>query len=685
MLTIISITAQSVALAYLLYFFCGRKGRTPPLALSLVVTVTLALEFFDLLSWFDPVNLSLWKKCSLTAEAIMPPAWLWFSLTYARKEEPHSIPLFQRFLLAVSPLFLLSALLFPTTTFFYSPDFPAETVLFLGNRGFFFYFFILVYLITSLVNLETTLVNTNLASRWKIKFELLGAGTLLTAWSFYFSQGLLFRTIAMHLIPVRSTALVLAIGLMSYSRLKRGNGVKVYVSRHVAFKSLVILAVGLYLAGLGIMGEGMKYFDNGIKQALTIAFALTSGLGLLIVLLSETVKRRVRSFIQRNFYQDKYEYRSQWLQFTDHLSSSEGGDKLLHGIVSGFCDTFGMGCGALYLANPEHDHFGQSASIAMEQTQTIFRMQDRLAQSLSGSAWVVDLRDELSADGDDATLAFIRDNGLVFLVPLAKDQVTEGFIVIGKPININEIYNFEDFDLMKTLARQATATLMNLRLSEQLARAREMEALGKVSAFVMHDLKNLTTAMSLMLGNAREFIALPEFQDELIVSLDKTVEKMKYLIARLKDLPDKDSLHCAPVDLLELAHETAAMVSSDLQVSGIPVIAEVDREEFQKVALNLMLNAVEATAGHKPVTVEVGADEHPYFRIKDKGCGIPDDFLRNQLFSPFTTTKQQGLGIGLYQCKQIIEAHGGRIEVSSDLEQGSVFTVLLPKTAMVSI
>jgi len=207
-----------------------------------------------------------------------------------------------------------------------------------------------------------------------------------------------------------------------------------------------------------------------------------------------------------------------------------------------------------------------------------------------------------------------------------------------------------------------------------------MAAIGKVSSFVMHDLKNLVSALSLMLQNGKEYIEVPEFQKDLLDSLGNTVTKMNNLISRLKQIPEKVSLQCSHVDLLQLATETAMMVKGgELLVSGEQVIAEVDREEIQKVALNLMLNAIEATEGKHPVTVEVGMAESPYLLVKDEGCGIPGDFLRNSLFTPFKSTKKKGLGIGLYQCKKIVEAHGGKIEVISELHKGSEFKVWLPK------
>lgn len=679
MQTIISISAIIISVMYLCYILVHRTRSTSSLPLSAVMLLAAALETFDLLALLNPDNLFVWKQVSLLIEAFLPPVWLWFSLTYARQYEFRSISLLQRLLLAVSPLFAGSVILLPVTSFFYSPDFPSEKILFLENTGFIFYLMILVYLIMSLTNLEMTLTTATRGSRWKIKFELLGAGAFLAVLIFYYSHGLLFRTINMYLAPVRSMFLIVAVTMMTYSLLKRGNGVKVYVSRQMMYKSVVLLAIGLYLMGLGLTGAGMRHFGDGFQRSMAIALALIVGLGMVVILLSETVKRKVRVFIHKNFYQNKYDYQNQWLQFTDRLSSSKTGDELLRSIVSGFCDTFGMRCGSLFLLDQERGMYRPSAEIAMESSEVTFKAGDAVITYISEHKCVIDLR-EILPEFSDEQQRFSGNNSLSFLIPLFMKDGPDGFILLGQPVNDDESYNYEDFDLMITLSRQASSALLNLRLSEQLVNEREMAAIGKVSTFVLHDLKNLVSAISLMLDNAKEYIAVPEFQSELLVSLGNTVAKMNVLISRLKHIPEKGSLQRTPVDLLQLAQETASLVGgSEILVTGSAVMADVDHNEFQKVALNLILNAAEATEGKRPVTVEVGGKESVYLRVTDEGCGIPDDFLRNYIFTPFKTTKKKGLGIGLYQCKQIVEAHGGRIEVVSTFNKGSEFTVWLPK------
>ena len=680
MQTIISITAISLCIIYLLFLHVRKGRKAIPLSLSAAVLSAAALELFDLLALINPSDILYWKRFALAVEALLPPIWLWFTLTYARQSDIRTVSLWQRLIFAASPLFLACVLILPITSFFYSPDFSSERVLFLGNAGFIFYLFLLIYLIIPLINLEMTLTSATHSSRWKIKFELLGAGVLLAVLIFYYSQALLFRTINMELLPARTSILIVAVAMMGYSRLKRGNGVKVYVSQQMLYKSVALLAVGVYLLGLGLMGEGMKYFGDRSQRPMLIAVAFLSGLGLLITLLSESVRRKIRVFINKNFYRNKYDYRTQWLQFTDRLSSSRTDDDLLLSIITGFCDTFGMGCGALFIPDQELESYRQAAEIGIKPHSLTFREKEAVTEFIASGGWVSDPQQVSINFGDEDQKEFFKTNSITFAIPLMVDERMGGFVILGRPLNRNETYNYEDFDLMKTLAKQAASALLNLRLSEQLTRSREMAAMGRVSTFVMHDLKNLVSALSLMVDNGKEYINVPEFQDDLLDSLGNTVTKMNNLISRLKQLPEKLSLQRTPVDLLKLANETALMVKGGkLQVSGEQVIADVDREEIQKVALNLILNAIEATVGEHPVTVEVGLAESPFLLVKDKGCGISEDYLRNSLFTPFKSTKKKGLGIGLYQCKKIVEAHGGKIEVISELNKGSEFTVWLPK------
>ena len=538
-----------------------------------------------------------------------------------------------------------------------------------------------VYLVAALIQLEQTLMHSAWTSRWKIKFELLGAGAFLAILIIYYSQGLLFRTINMQLVPMRSVVLIVAIAMMAYSRLKRGSGVvNVHVSQQIACKSAVLLAVGLYILCLGLVGEGMKYFGDGFQRAMLFALIFFSGLGLLILLLSSTVKRRVKVFIHKNFYQHKYDYRNQWLQFTDRLSTSQTSENLLQSIVSEFCETFGMGTGTLFIINQGRDIYQQAAGISTEDTTVAFGANAPAIETLVGSRWIIDLRDNITSAENDDHKAFFNKTAACFIIPLFMNEAVDGFVILGRPHSNKEIYTYEDFDLMRTIAKQGASALLNLRLSDQLACSRELAAIGKVSTFVMHDLKNLVSTVSLLLENAQENVTVPAFQNDLLMSLGNTVIKMKTIISRLKHLPEKNALQLMPVDLLQMAHDTAAMVNGrTLEVTGTSVIAEADREELQKVALNLMLNAVEATHGSAPVRVEVGEDGSPFIRVKDEGCGIPESFMRHVLFKPFTSTKKMGMGIGLYQSRQIIEAHGGRIEVESSIDHGSAFTVWLPK------
>lgn len=660
----------------------GVTLRRQGVALSACATVAAllvasCLEILDLMAMLEPDRLLEWKRWTVAVESLVPAAWLGYSLTHARRTGEAGMPRLQWFFLAVAVVFPVVALTNPPDALFYSPDFAMERVLFLTATGYYFYLGILLFVVISLVNLEGTYSNASLPARWRIKFDFVGALSYLSLLVFYYSQGLLHRSLNMGLIPARSLILIVAAGMMLYSILARGNGVRIEVSRNMAYKSVVLVAVGLYLVAVGVMGEGLRYFGEGFPKAMAIAAAFCGGIALVVLLLSETLRRRLRVFIHKNFYRSKYDYQTQWLRFTDLLASARSGDGLKGAILAGYCEIFGMNGGTLFMRSGDDGSFSWAAGRDQAPSGAVFRPDDPPVRQMAEAGWVVSLRDEGLA-GFPGADTFLKEYDVVFLIPLTSGEGLEGIVALGRPVSEGERYHYEDYDLMKTMARQAASALMNLRLSEELASARELEVMGRVSTFILHDLKNLVYTLSLTVDNARDHIADPEFQDDMLGTLGNTVSRMKLLIARLRGLPEKHSLNREEVDLLQLAGDSAGLAGGRgiVGVGGASVSAHVDREEIQKVVMNLVVNALEATEGKGPVTVEVGRGSAPYIRVSDGGCGISDEF-RSHLFSPFRTTKKKGLGIGLYQCRQIVEAHGGRIEVESAPGRGATFTVWL--------
>ncbi len=671
---ITSIAAICALLAIAAYALHQERSR-PGLFLFAALTATALLELFDTIAINSTGNAFIWKSCALTIEALLPPLWILCSLTHARQSGPWKLGAVPKTTIFVTLLLSALPFLFPQNAFFYAPDFPDERLLFLGTTGLYFYIAIMACLIVALVNFEVTFSNASPDARWKIKFELIGLGTILTVLVFYYSQALLYRTINMNYLQVRSFMYLIAALLMTYPRVFRRGGARIQVSRQVAFKSVVLFAVGIYLIILGLLGEGMQHFGSILPRTITISMAFLIGIALLILMLSERVRREVKVVLHKNFYQHKHDYRTQWLSFTEQLSSSRSGDELLQRILSAYCSIFGISGAALFLHEDDRNCHCLVALHDIDLPDQDISADNSLIRFMTHCAWVVSISEENFEIAPD-DVEYFRNNQISFVVPLFSDGVLEGFIVLGRPVNSNEVYIYEDYDLMKTIARQASLAIMHQKLSEQIIHTREMEAIGNVATFVAHDLKNLVSNLSLIVENSARHIHKPEFQQDMLESLDNTVSKMRKLINRLRNLGEQHLINRQEVDLLELSRKTARMfMGSSINVTGVSEIVHADESEIQKVILNLVVNAIESSSPQDPITVEVGRADRPYIRVTDQGCGMSPRFLRTELFKPFRTSKKLGLGIGLYQCRQIISAHGGKIDVSSVEGSGSAFTV----------
>ena len=646
--------------------------------LALPFLATALLEWFDLCAMYGFFPAVAWKEWALFVEALLPGLWLLLSLTYARDLPERGLGRLTRAMLAVCFLLVLVPAFLPAGSLYYAPDFPSERMLFLTDSGYYFYVTILVLLVAALTNFESTLANASSEALWRVKLDIVALGSMLAVFVFYYTNAFLYRSLSMELVPLRSLLFMVASVMMIYSRTHWRGRARVKISQAVLLKSVVLGVISGYLLLLGVLGEGMKYFGSLFPRVLTLSLAFLAGMLLLLLLLSERAKRELKVFLHKHFYQSKYDYRAQWLGLTERLATFESGEELMKRVLLAYCDIFGAKGGALYLHQPGCGWFCATAILELEQLKETIADDNALVRYLRERNWIFCSHDQ-NPQVLEQNRAFLTDNNVSFVIPLLEGELLTGFIVLGEQMVPDEQYRYEDYDLMKTIARQVSVAIQHQRLSEQLTQAKAMEAVGNLATFVVHDLKNLAATVSLVVENAREHLDNPEFQKDMLSSLGNTTKKMHALIGRLRNLGESELLHMRPVDLLALAEQSAQMVQGrSVMVQGTPEVVLGDTDELQKVFLNLFLNAAEASEPGTPILAEVGSDGTPFIRVTDSGCGMSPLFIRNELFAPFRTSKATGLGIGLYQCRQIVAAHGGTIEASSVEGAGTIFTVWLP-------
>ncbi|MBF0558502.1 MAG: PEP-CTERM system histidine kinase PrsK [Nitrospirae bacterium] len=660
-----------------------RKRTYTNICLCLVFFLLAVIETADQFAMNVMFDTLFMKKAVLFLEALLPPAFLMLSLSYSGKNPIRALAPSWWAPVLISFLFPVVVIAMPLDNFFYMPDFRSDKMLFLGHVGYWFYLGIMAYCILAMVNLEAVFSSSRGPDRWRIKFEYLGLCSILSVMIYYFSQGLLYRTINMGLIPVRSGILIVGVFLTGYSKLIRGDDTRIKVSRYVLYRSLTLLLVGMYLLLLGLFGEGMKYFGSGFAKNALIVTAFVIGILILVFVFSEGLRRKAMVVLNKHFFANKYDYREEWLKFTDRLSLCRTLADVKQTVLTTFIDTFGLKGASLYTLDYEHNIYclGANQETKSEQKKTVqlspalvsyFIERNRVLNPLDGEY----LPTPVESD-------FIKQTGARFIVPMISNENIEGLVILTEQISPEE-FIFEDYDIMKTLARQAALSIANFRLSEALGESREMAAVAKVSSFLIHDLKNLTYSMGLLLENSDEYINEPDFQKDMIDTIRNTVSKMNGLIQKLRQVPEKTALSKMPADLQLVVRDTVNDVRNmkhgiEIGFNGSSAMSLVDTDEIKKIVLNLLLNACDAVSDNGIIKAETGVNNGGcYIRVTDNGCGMARDFIANSLFKAFRTTKQKGLGVGLYQCMQIAEAHEGRIEVKSEQGKGSAFTVHLP-------
>ena len=305
---------------------------------------------------------------------------------------------------------------------------------------------------------------------------------------------------------------------------------------------------------------------------------------------------------------------------------------------------------------------------------------------LSAQADPVDL--DASAEKWAATLRRLQPDdfhkgGNRICVPLNAGGDLLGVMMLGDRVS-GELFSLQDLDLLKSIGDQIAANLLNIKFSQRLSQAKQLEAFQAMSAFFVHDLKNTASTLSLMLQNLPIHFNDPQFREDALRGIGKTVTHINDLIKRLSMLREELSIKPVEADFNAAVNEalkcldTTPTVELQKELRPLPKV-RIDLAQFQNVVVNLALNARDAVNARGKIRVET-AQQNGWvvLTVTDSGCGMNPEFMQRSLFRPFQTTKKQGIGIGMFQCKMIVEAHHGKIEVQSELNKGTTFRILLP-------
>lgn len=557
---------------------------------------------------------------------------------------------------------------------------PVET----ATRGGFYV--ALALSVFGLALLEQLFRNTTADSRWNIKPLGIGLAAIFVFDLYFFSTSLLFGRTDPEAFVVRGFAHALAIPLIVISVYRiRNRKLQVALSQTAAFQTTSLAAAGMYLLAVSAAGYYVRYLGGSWGGALQLAVLFSALMLLMLLVFSGTMRARLRVLVGKHFFRYRYDYREEWLKFTRALSTEDDARQVGQQVIRGLADMVESPAGTLWTLDPEGKCYSQSARWNMPFSDLSENANSTMIAFLQNSGWVINLEEYRHLPGRYQGLTlpeWLKDFPNVWLiVPLNTASNLVGFVVLATsrtPLDVN----WEVNDLLRTAGRQAATFLAQIQATEALLEARKFDSFNRMSAFVVHDLKNIVTQLSLMVRNAERHADNVEFQRDMLLTVRHAVDRMKQLMLQLREgatPPDGSRI----IGLDEVARRVQQSKATQLPPVELSirekVLARGHEERIERVIGHLVQNAIDATLPDGRVWITVERDGNmAAVEVGDTGRGMSADFLRERLFKPFQTTKQAGMGIGAYESRQYVRELGGDISVESKENSGTRFRVKLP-------
>jgi putative PEP-CTERM system histidine kinase len=561
-----------------------------------------------------------------------------------------------------------------------------------GGQGYFYALSLLTAVLFVAWRLEVFWRALEPARRWEYKFLAVGAFSVCGALAWAASYRLTYRQLVADHFLLLAGLLIIGWAMMGYAVLRHKLlNRKIFVSRKIVYTFVAPTVFAAYFCALGAVGLLMQRFGLALPFVLN---GLAVGFGLIALGLfacSPTLRRRVKFFISTHFYVNKYEYRDEWLTLSARLQGAETEAEVVDALQQVLAASLYARRQVIWTGDTERGYTPLAAQPPLEDSAHGWCLapDDPLMGFLTGHAFFH--LPETAADPVHREVAarqaeFFAALDIVLVVPLKIGDRLVGLIGLG-PEFTGGRYDRDDFDLLTALASQTAAALLAVRMAEKLAHARERRAWERLSAFVLHDIKNAAAMLALMRQNAPAHLHDPEFQQDMLAAVDDALARMGKVQQRLDLLKAEIAPAWTDLPLKAFLEKRCRELGRKLPGMSItldcPPDARIttDPTLLARILENLLLNAFEAGGDPPAVTIAITLD--PTARqvalcVTDNGPGIAQNLLPDALFEPFKTTKPQGSGIGLWQARQLAQSLNGSLCAENLPGGGAAFLLRLP-------
>lgn len=492
------------------------------------------------------------------------------------------------------------------------------------------------------------------------------------------------------LATVRGLTAIALAGALALGTARNRDVLRLRPSRAVAFQTFSLLIIGAYLVAMVAIAQWLSYAGGDFARLMELAFLTAASVLAILVLPSRRLRGWARVMLAKHVFQHRYDYREEWLRFTRTIGNGgDGASPLGERVVKAVAD-IAEAPGGMLLTPGDH---GELTLAARWQWATMevpaVAVAAELVTFLERDPLIVDLDDwragrDLRGEGRLIPEWLREETRAWALVPLIHYDRLVGMVVLARA-PVPRRFDWEDFDLLRVVGQQLASYLAENVGQEALAEASRFDDFNRRIAFVMHDIKNLASQLSLLAHNAELHAEKPAFRADMLVTLRNSADKLSALLARLSRYggggPERLGAVAAG-DVVRAVIDRLLPVHPVVLAECQPCLVRANAEALEQVLVHLVQNAADASPPASPVFVGLTCEGlNARFEIIDSGSGMSPEFVRTRLFKPFVSSKPGGFGIGAYEARELVRRMGGRLEVESREGLGTRFIVRLPLSA----